>query len=316
MKKFLNSIKIKKFLTSVKKKKLLSLALVATLAGTFYFGRDEKVADIYNNQDLKNRSVKVVNFSKRSGGSGSIISSNFRESTILTNNHVCEVIVNGGLIISNGNEYVVTSYKRSQRHDLCLITVGADLGVNTEIATSAPSEQEEAAISGHPRLLPNVVTRGHFSGKEVITILTGMRKCTDEDLESPNMLLCLFLGGIPIVTSYEAQLVTALIQGGSSGSPVYNSVGQIAAVAFAGAGEMSQAYVVPYEAVATFFYEELPNLKQQFPQMTTEYRPRQARSAITQEMITKMCNDPRAANETFSGICSVSGIRGDLQWKN
>lgn len=302
-----------KFIT---KRNVLSTLLVTVVASTFYFGRNGTQADIYDNKDLKNRSVKIVDLTKRSGGSGSIITSNYRESTVLTNSHVCEVVKSGGLVIAGSGEYAVTSYRQSQQHDLCLITVGADLGLNTNIASTAPSNQEEAVISGHPRLLPNVITRGHFSGKEIINVLTDMRECTEADFNSPNMLMCLFLGGIPIITTYEAQLVTALIQGGSSGSPVYNAAGEIAAVAFAGAGDISQAYVVPFEAVATFFSEELPTLKKSFPNMTNEYKSQRKRSVITKETITKLCNDPKAVGESFEGICSVTAIRGDLTWAN
>lgn len=313
--------KLKQFLKSLAKpgKKGLAAALVVVMASSFIIGRDSEKADIYDNSDLKNRSVKIVNFAKRSGGSGSIISSNKRESTILTNNHVCQIIVNGGLVVTNKGDFAVTSYKRSQRHDLCLITVGTDLGVNTKIAPKAPELQEEAAISGHPRLLPNVITRGHFSGKEVIKILTGIRECTQEDLEGENALLCAFLRGIPTVTTYEAQLVTAFIQGGSSGSPVYNASGEIAAVAFAGSGEISQAYVVPYEAVATFFEEELPKLAKNIPNMSQEISARdlaRRENGISRETITKLCNDPKAKGPAYEDVCSVSAVQGDLTWAN
>jgi S1-C subfamily serine protease len=308
------------FLETLRKKKFLSLALVLVLGGMFYFKRGSDQVDIYDNKDLKSRSVKIVNFGKRSGGSGSIITSNHRESTVLTNSHVCEVVESGGLVITDKGEYAVTSYRKSERHDLCLITVGADLGVNTNIAKKAPDNQEEAAISGHPRLLPNVITRGHFSGKEIIKILTAIRTCTEEDFKSDNMLLCLFLGGIPTVTAYEAQLVTALIQGGSSGSPVYNSNGEIAAVAFAGAGEMSQAYVVPFEAVSTFFEEELKTLKKQFPKMSQEIKARDLirgrGMSVSKEMLITMCNRPEAKGEIYKDVCSISAIRGDLTWKH
>ena len=305
--------KLKQFLSSFKKKPLLTVAFTALIGTGYYYGRKPTQVDTFNNADLKSRSVKIVNFNKNSGGSGSIISSSYRESTILTNNHVCEVVVNGGLVIAGTQEYAVTSFKRSKRHDLCLITVGADLGINTKIADRAPDLQEEAAVSGHPRLLPNVVTRGHFSDKQIISIMTGIRACTEKDMESPNMLLCFFLGGIPEITTYEAQVVTAYIQGGSSGSPVYNSAGEISAVVFAGSGDISQAYVVPYEAVATFFDEELKNLETQLPNTTLEYQPRQRRS-VTRTQLKSLCEDSKGKD--FKVICSVTAISGEFVWKN
>jgi S1-C subfamily serine protease len=308
--------KLVEFFNPFKSKKVLSLAFVAILGTGFFFGQDSRKVDVFDNKDLKARSVKIVNLTKKSGGSGSIITSSPRESTILTNSHVCEVVVNGGLVITDKGEYAVTSYRQSERHDLCLITVGADLGINTRIALLAPDLQEEAAISGHPRLLPNVITRGHFSGKEMISVLTGIRPCTVEEEKSDMMFLCLFLGGIPEITVYEAQLVTALIQGGSSGSPVYNANGEIAAVAFAGSGDMSQAYVVPYEAVATFFEEELLTLKKKYPKMTQEFQLKRRRNEVTKERLSKLCNDPRMSDSSYKEVCSVSVIRGDLLWKH
>jgi len=145
---------------------------------------------IIKKNDVTESSVKIVRSDQRSGGTGVIISSSNTESRILTNSHVCKVIENGGLVISPKGQFRVFSYTHSQNHDLCLVKVKDNLGVNTKIASNPPRKYyEKGFISGHPKLLPNVVTSGHFSGKMIIQVLTGFEKCSEEDLRNPNLVL-------------------------------------------------------------------------------------------------------------------------------
>jgi hypothetical protein len=189
------------------------------------------------------------------GGSGVIIENTAQGSSILTNNHVCEVIANGGIVTTTkGKQTLVVSYSPDSLHDLCLVTVAEDLGVSAKVAKHAPKPYSEATISGHPALLPNVVAKGHFSGKKIIQVLIGFKKCTPQMLEETPELngICGFFGGLPIVKTYESILVTAMIMAGSSGSAVYDNNGDIAGLVFAGSGDLSYAYTVPFEYVALF----------------------------------------------------------------
>lgn len=211
--------------------------------------------------------VAIVRRDFRSGGSGVILSSSSKESKILTNRHVCSVVVNGGVVVTaTGAQYAVTGYKKSQIHDICLITVAADLRYSTELASRAPEEFSPAAVSGHPSLLPTVVTNGHFSGKMVIDVLEEVVPCSEDDIKN-NPLLCMFFGGIPKANSYESQLVTATIQPGSSGSAVYNENGEISGLVFAGSGDLGYALIVPYEYVADFVFHEEKTLVLKKPNM-------------------------------------------------
>ncbi len=154
---------------------------------------------------------------------------------------------------------MVAKTKASREHDLCLIQVNGDLHANTTVASSNPVEfYERATIAGHPNLLPTVVTSGHFSGKQIIQVLTGFRACTAEDMADPTLgFICLITRGkLPEVRSYEAVLVTATIMAGSSGSAVYNEGGELAGLAFAGSGALSYAYIVPFAAVKRFLDTE------------------------------------------------------------
>lgn len=189
------------------------------------------------------------------GGSGVVITNMPTFSTILTNKHVCEVVQNGGIVsTTQGKKALVISYATDIVHDLCLIEVASDLGVSAKLASAAPKLFSEAIVSGHPNLLPNVVSKGHFSGTKIIQVLTGMTPCTKELVEkNPDIAgVCLFFGGLPIVKTYESQLVTAMIMAGSSGSAVYNESGEISGLVFAGSNGLSYAYTVPYEYVKGF----------------------------------------------------------------
>jgi len=272
-----------------------------------------------SNVELSDTSVKVVRNDGRSGGSGVILQSSTYSSQILTNKHVCKIIENGGLVITERSAHAVVSFTESSFHDLCLVTVAADLGVNTTIAKKAPAPYSLASISGHPGLMPNVITRGHFSGKQIIEIMTGFRPCEEKDLETDDVLLCFFLGGIPQITRYEAQVVTAMIQPGSSGSAVFNDRGEIAGVAFAGAGQLSTAYVVPYEFIAHFL--DTYTMEQEFlPNNTYEVSIKgkiEARGKFEGFLrhLDVQCNNPQfVVVDHLNRYCKIR--ERDLLWRN
>lgn len=219
-----------------------------------------------SNSEIARTTVKITNMSENSGGTGVVISSNSYESKILTNAHVCGVVKFGGVVQSHGTKGIVTYYQVSQLHDLCLITTNVDMDENTEVSKDSPSTYSEAIVSGHPSLLPVLLTRGHFSQKEIITVMTGFRHCTKEEINDPNLgFLCMFLGGLPVLKTYQAQVVSPTIMPGSSGSAVWNSSGKIAGLVFAGSGNLSYGYIVPQEYVYNFIQNEVKNLQLTLP---------------------------------------------------
>lgn len=218
-------------------------------------------------KDFHDQTVMITNLAKNSGGSGSIIERHSDRSLVLTNGHVCGVVKNGGYVISDdGKEYLVSNYRISKLHDLCVIEVAADLKYAAHIAHRAPFRYESATISGHPKLLPTTITKGEFTDKRLITVMMGMRDCTQKDLEDPRFgLFCAIFGKIPLLKSFEAIEVSALIQPGSSGSAIYNSEGSLDAVVFAGAGDLGFAFAVPYEYVSQFLRHELSTIPKVLP---------------------------------------------------
>lgn len=211
---------------------------------------------ISGKNDTTRSSVMITNVAGNSGGTGVIYASSDTSSLVLTNRHVCEVARKGGFVRSQNGNFLVKSIRPSETHDICMVKVVGNLGTSTKIASRPPrSFYEFATISGHPSLLPNVVTSGHFSGRQSIEVLTGFRRCTNDEL-SKDPFTCLLLGGYPIVRRYDSVLVTATIMPGSSGSGVYNSDNELSGLAFAGNRGIGYAWTVPYEYLHYFLDTE------------------------------------------------------------
>lgn len=228
------------------------------IGSSCYFGYN-----FQNKSDVPSSTVMITNMNGNSGGSGSVIHSDADSSYVLTNSHVCNVAEKGGLVKTNkGTSHTIMSYKQSKLHDLCLIKVAAQLPGKVTLSQRAPRMFEEATVSGHPSLFPNVVTKGHFSGNKIIDVFLGMRECTEKDIQDYEMI-CYFFGGIPMIRTYESVLVTATIMPGSSGSAIYNSNKELNAVVFAGSGELGYAFSVPFEYVNMFLNEEINTLPEQ-----------------------------------------------------
>jgi len=260
--------------------------------------------------DIRASSVMIVNRAMNHGGTGIILESTPIQSIILTNDHVCKAIKDGGMVRAISGDYQIASIIESEVSDLCLVQVMADLGVTTNLARKAPHFYDEALVSGHPALMPNVISTGHMSGRQVIQVMIGMRKCTDADLSGPLGLACAFFGGMPVVKSYESVLVTATIMPGSSGSGVYNKSGELNGVVFAGSEGFGYAWTVPYEQVLNFLYREHQSLKKQNISQEISLIEGDEDSRKIKEAIAKC---PTETNETIVEMCNI--IKRDQIWR-
>lgn len=285
--------------------------LAAAAAVVLIYWITDKTVKPTTARDAAKATVEIANRDLSSGGTGVVIKSSDSGSTILTNGHVCAVVQNGGVVVDDsGHQYMVTAYKKSKLHDLCLVTVAANLDVDTKLASSAPDNYDYAMVSGHPSLLPTVVTYGHFSSHMIVQVLTEITPCKEEDVKN-EPLMCLFFGGIPKITTYEAQLVTATIQPGSSGSAVYNSSGELSALVFAGSGQLGYAMVVPYEFVAEFLVYEQYTLNYSRPETTlslgSKKEPNKANKPKSISEIANDCASKQEAKENadISRICKI-----------
>lgn len=197
--------------------------------------------------EFKRTSVRVYNKEMNSGGTGSILRSSKNGSTILTNKHVCRLIEQGGFVEQNEKSYKVESYKKFVDHDLCLIKTKHNFNINLKVSKTMAKASDTIYVSGHPRLLPHILTKGHLSDNKMIQLIVGVK-----DGCSYDPMVCMMFGGDPVLQEFDSQVVSNLIQPGSSGSAVFNSSGEIVGVVFAGSGPLSFGFIVPQKYILYF----------------------------------------------------------------
>lgn len=196
--------------------------------------------------------VMITADNMRSGGTGVILDSRPGYSRILTNKHVCELIQVGGKVTTDeGKIYPINTFQVYKKHDLCLISVVKDLGINIKVAKQAPETYSASVVVGHPALLPTIVTPGHFSQSRPIELVVGVKPC-DGTEEGEDAMSCMFNGVKPLIVEYQAQITSSTIMPGSSGSGVFNAKGELSAVVFAGMRGLSYGMLVPWEYVNDF----------------------------------------------------------------
>lgn len=199
--------------------------------------------------------VKIMSIDENSGGTGSILESGPSGSLLLTNKHVCKLVESGGGVVEapDHTKHLIEAFKEDIGHDLCLVKIPDNLGISLSITSRIPAMGDNAIVVGHPLLLPTIVSHGHFSEHMIIPIQEDSRPCTKEEMDNQNtQFQCLLMGSMPIYTMREGQLISDTIMPGSSGSPVFNTKGEIAGVVFAGSQGLSYGIVVPLESLRTF----------------------------------------------------------------
>lgn len=196
--------------------------------------------------EFKQTSVRIYNSKRNSGGTGSILQSSKSGSTVLTNKHVCRLVEQGGYVEQAGNFHEIKSYKKFPDHDLCLVKIDHNFNVELKISKSMAKSSDTVYVSGHPSLLPHIVSRGHLSDNLKIRLIVGLKDCAKPSF------ICSVLGGSPIFQTFDSQVVSNFIMPGSSGSAVFNDDGEVVGVVFAGMGELSYGFIVPQKYILYF----------------------------------------------------------------
>lgn len=245
--------------------------------------------------------VMVLRASGRGGGSGVVVSHSPSESQILTNAHVCRAIVEGGVVSSRQRgTHLISRYQIADHFDLCLVIVDADLGVASRVAKAAPPTFSRSTNIGHPQLLPTVISEGRFGDYNRITLVTRFRKCTEQDMSAA----CIFLGGIPILSTYNSRLSTSLSAPGSSGSPVYNEQGEVAALVFAGRGDIGYAWTVPTESINQFLSKEASELSMTQGKFEVEFQG-EVEFGSAMRKLKQLCSVPELIDSQTVEACRV-----------
>jgi S1-C subfamily serine protease len=260
----------------------------------------------------------ITNMRGNSGGTGVVIATYDSKSEILTNAHVCGVIKQGGFVNKDGEKFQIMSYRQDDIHDLCILVINRRLEAKASVSSWAPRIGDGVETSGHPRLLPNILSGGHIAGTNSVTIMVGLRECTKEDMKTDIGIFCLFMQGIPILRTYDAVVVSALIQPGSSGSAVYNSAGRLVGLVFAGSGDLSYGLVVPWEYVKNFV-DKWSGLKRHSKYKTIEYTTEvtvemlMGKSARQVDLIGLTVACSKAPTDEVRKVC-IAAIR-TIQWR-
>jgi S1-C subfamily serine protease len=263
--------------------------------------------------DLHSTSVMITNRAQNHGGTGIILSSGPEKSFVLTNAHVCKVVTEGGVVVTNsGGLFQVNSVRISEVSDLCILSVLNNLNSNTYIATSSPEIYDAIKISGHPALMPNIISIGHLSGQSIIQVMTGIRPCTDDDINSPNNILCAFMGGIPVIKSYQSRLVSATIMPGSSGSGVYNKNNQLIGVVFAGQGDFGYGWTVPYEQLVNFVQNESPKIPETLIKQELNLSTQTKSKLNIKDLLLKCSKLDSSTNKKILNVCEI--LSRDVLW--
>lgn len=209
-------------------------------------------------RDYKGSSViKLTNMERNSGGTGFGVQYKGYK-FIMTNSHVCEIRRSSpsGFWVNKPDGTLVRAViiKQYEKHDLCILKHVE--GIHTLSLGSDPRIGETHYIVGHPALQPKTLTTGEYVGMASINVIIA-------DAPSPAELNCKkgkvhyrpFFGAMCIRT-YIASFTTTPILGGSSGSPVVNSFGNLVGVAFASNERGNNwAKLVPLYSVRDFLEE-------------------------------------------------------------
>lgn len=278
-----------------------ALMITLGIATLFIGARGTDVSLPQNNKEFAKSTVSITAFDRKSGGSGVILYSSSAESWVLTNKHVCELIQVGGLVNTDQSSYKISYYKLYKAHDLCLVKVPYNLHVNSRIAQEAPDTYDTLITTGHPALLPTIISRGHFSSVIDIPLMVATAPCTGDE-EGEAGLMCMFYGVRPIIKVFKGQSVSALIMPGSSGSGVFNDRGEIAGLVFAGPGNgIGYGFIVPHSYIKDFIISS-PNIKWIKPRATD--KPKHFLTGFFQ--IQNECS--RKAFSRITNFCNQNAI--------
>lgn len=207
--------------------------------------------------------VKLTNLEGNSGGTGFYVKTPSGKIVTLTNGHVCRLAVNGVLMSRTDTDVdAVNVIAQYEDNDLCIVDApeGTKTGFRVALYTR---NTENIYVLGHPLLEPKTLTKGQLSGNMTIDVLQGYNvvpcegKTYRQVLPDPNDLMAALLGiKYACIRTSDADIITANILPGNSGSPVLNAFGHVVGVVYAGSPGTGRGFIVPLTDVKEFLKDK------------------------------------------------------------
>ncbi len=229
---------------------LLGLATITGIVAHLHASGDPEA-------DLLERAPKSIVYitdpSGRSGGTGFAVKGKSGISYILTNDHVCEVESDGGVVVlkEDGHPTYAKIIAHSEDSDMCLVKGLSDLEP-MDLADFV-SSHERLYVVGHPELMHLVVSSGFYVSEQYIDVMTDVTpdKCHGPKYSLSELMT--FFGPMQACIAHiYAHSSSIYIYPGNSGSPVMNSSGDVVGIVFAGSRSTNFGSYIPLFKVREF----------------------------------------------------------------
>lgn len=235
--------------------------LVAMLIAVTLFWAVPDLKEYYEYHKTASSIVMLTNAQHTSGGTGFEVRYGNKDFTV-SNAHVCEMGYKDGYLRASGvgfKDLKIKILKQSPDTDLCLLEP-IKLLPKLQLRKNEFKKGDQISIWGHPRLRPLEISKGKVTiESHVISVSAGIifNKEEEDRCRFPkNHIVSGWFGMFKIcIETVRAQLTSARIEPGNSGSPVLDQDMQVGGVAFAGLARTdgkAEAEIIPWASLYLF----------------------------------------------------------------
>jgi S1-C subfamily serine protease len=203
-------------------------------------------------KDYSEVTALVIDSAQSGGGTAVVLRSSKSGTLFLTNKHVCANLLEGAVVYLKGGKYKVKELLFFKNHDLCALKIKENLKTNISVAESAPQELDKVTVIGYPLLKGPIADEGYVIKSDMMITAPPLPFCESEGLVS---IRC--ERSTKQIEVYSTTFIKALITFGSSGSPAFDSSGQLIGLVMAKESDQGfgYAYAVPLKAIREFVAE-------------------------------------------------------------
>lgn len=227
----------------MKLKLILSLIVILTILACVTTFHPKKP------KDYKLVTGLVEDYDRSGGGTTVLYKSSKNGSLFWTNKHVCINLLDGGRILLNNEAYDVKELLFYKDHDLCMLKIKENLKLDLVLAKSAPQEYDEVTAVGYPLLKGPIISKGYIVNSEMILHGSPLDMCYPLDT-----LFYRCEENKKKFDELSSTFVAIFVTFGSSGSPLFNTAGELVGLVMAKDKEagFSYGYAVPLNYLKDF----------------------------------------------------------------